>query len=55
MVHGDAAEISNMDDSTLRHATANGKFKCGTDITKFGKQWVITIGAMVHEYGEPKQ
>jgi hypothetical protein len=55
MALGDAAEIWNMDDSTLRHAIANGKFKCGTDITKFGKQWVITIEAMVREYGEPKQ
>ena len=54
MALGDAAEIWNMDDSTLRHAISNGKFKCGTDITKFGKQWVITIEAMVREYGEPK-
>ena len=55
MALGDAAEVWGMDDSTLRHAIANGKFKCGTDITKFGKQWVITIEAMVREYGEPKQ
>lgn len=54
MALGDAAEIWNMNDSTLRHAIANKKFKCGTDITKFGKQWVITIEAMVREYGEPK-
>lgn len=54
MALGDAAELWNINDSTLRHAIANGKFKCGTDITKFGKQWVITIEAMVREYGEPK-
>ena len=55
MALGDAAEFWNIDDSTLRHAIRNGKFKCGRDITKFGKQWVITIEAMVREYGEPKQ
>ena len=55
MALGDAAQFWNIDDSTLRHAIRNGKFKCGTDITKFGKQWVITIEAMVREYGEPKQ
>ena len=54
MALGDAAFIWNMDDSTLRHAISNGRFKCGKDITKFGKQWVITIEAMVREYGEPK-
>ena len=55
MALGDAAQLWNIDDSTLRHAIKNGKFKCGKDITKFGKQWVITMEAMVREYGEPKQ
>ncbi len=50
----DAADLWNLDDSTLRHAIASNRFKCAKDVTKFGKQWVITIEAMVREYGEPK-
>lgn len=51
---GDAADIWEMDDSTLRRAIQSGKLKVGIDVTKYGKQWVVSMEAMVREYGEPK-
>ncbi len=51
---GDAADIWEMDDSTLRRAIQSGKLKVGIDVTKYGKQWVVSVEAMVREYGEPK-
>ena len=31
-----------------------GKLQEGIDVMKYGKQWIITMEAMVSEYGEPK-
>ena len=30
-----------------------GKLVNGVDVCKFGKQWVVSMEAMKHEYGEP--
>lgn len=47
----EAAEIWNIDQSTLRKAVANNKLLEGRDCRKFGKQWVVTVDAMIREYG----
>ncbi len=49
----DATGIWNLNESTLRKAISYGKLKEGTDVMKYGKQWVVTMEAMVREYGEP--
>ena len=54
MAFGDATEIWGLNESTLRKAIAYGKLKNGVDVCKYGKQWVISIEAMVREYGEAK-
>ena len=51
----DATILWGLNESTLRKAISYGKLKVGVDISKYGKQWVITMEAMVREYGEPKQ
>ena len=54
MAFGDATEIWGLNESTLRKAIAYGKLKNGVDVCKYGKQWVISIEAMVLEYREAK-
>ena len=49
---GDASKIWNLDESTLRKAVIRGRLEQGTDVCKYGKQWLVTWGAMVREYGE---
>ena len=51
---GDATTIWGLNESTLRKAISYGKLVEGIDVMKYGKQWVITMDAMVREYGEPK-
>lgn len=50
----EACSLWGLDGSTLRKAVSYGKLKENIDIKKFGKQWVVTIDAMIREYGEPK-
>lgn len=49
----DASGIWALNESTLRKAVSYGKLKNGTDVLKFGKQWVVTQAAMLREYGNP--
>lgn len=50
----DATVIWGLNESTLRKAISYGKLQEGVDVMKYGKQWIITMEAMVREYGEPK-
>lgn len=50
----DATNLWGLNESTLRKAIVYGKLKEGTDVKKFGKQWVITLDSMRREYGDPK-
>ena len=50
----DATIIWGLNESTLRKAISYGKLQEGRDVMKYGKQWIITMKAMVREYGEPK-
>lgn len=50
----DASELWGLEESTLRKAVQYKKLKVGVDIMKFGKQWVITIEAMIKHYGPKK-
>lgn len=50
----DATELWGLNESTLRKAISYGKLKEGIDVSKMGNQWIITVEAMVREYGEPK-
>ncbi|MGQ5427326.1 DUF2442 domain-containing protein [Thermophilibacter sp. ZX-H3] len=53
MSFADASELWGLSESTLRKAVSYGKIVAGVDARKFGKQWVITSGAMYREYGKP--
>lgn len=55
LAFGDATALWGLNESTLRKAISYGKLRDGIDVQKFGKQWLITLDAMVREYGEPKQ
>ena len=55
LAFGDATALWGLNESTLRKAISYGKLRNGIDVQKFGKQWLITLDAMVREYGEPKQ
>ena len=50
----DATEMWRLNESTLRKAIQYGKLKRGIDVSKMGNQWIISVEAMVREYGEPK-
>ena len=50
----DATAAWGLNESTLRKAIAYGKLKIGIDVCKYGKQWVVSVPAMIREYGEPK-
>ncbi len=47
----EATTLWNLNESTLRKAVSYGKLKNGIDVQKFGKQWVVSLHAMVREYG----
>ena len=53
MALSDATSLWNLNESTLRKAITYGKLINGVDVCKFGKQWVVSIDAMIREYGEP--
>ena len=53
MAFSDATFLWNLNESTLRKAIAYGKLVNGVDVCKFGKQWVVSMEAMIREYGEP--
>jgi hypothetical protein len=48
------SKLWGLNESTLRKAISYGKLVDGIDACKYGKQWVISIEAMVREYGDPK-
>ena len=50
----DATQLWGLNESTLRKAISYGKLESGVDACKYGKQWVISMEAMVREYGKPK-
>ena len=49
----DASELWGLSESTLRKAVSYGKIVPGVDARKYGKQWIVTRGAMEREYGKP--
>ena len=51
MAFSDATTLWGLNESTLRKAINYGKLINGVDVCKFGKQWVVSIDAMVREYG----
>ena len=51
----EAADRWHRDEGTLRHAIERGKLQEGTDVKKFGKQWVVTVAAMEREWGKHKK
>lgn len=55
MAFSDATELWGLNESTLRKAISYGKLVNGVDVCKFGKQWVISIDAMIREYGSAKR
>ena len=54
MSFADATELWGLNESTLRKAVAHGKLVNGIDANKYGKQWIVTLDAMLREYGEPE-
>lgn len=55
MAFRDATQLWGLNESTLRKAISYGKLVEGIDVCKFGKQWVISMDAMIREYGEPQE
>ena len=53
MAFSDATFLWNLNESTLRKAITYGKLVNGVDVCKFGKQWIVSMDAMIREYGEP--
>lgn len=53
MALSDATAAWGLNESTLRKAVTYGKLREGTDVQKFGKQWVVAVAAMHREYGAP--
>lgn len=51
MLFSDATRLWGLNESTLRKAVTYGKLVNGVDVCKFGKQWVVSAGAMKREYG----
>ena len=51
MAFSDATQLWGLHESTLRKAISYGKLVDGVDVCKFGKQWVVSVEAMVREYG----
>lgn len=50
----EATKLWGLNESTLRKAISYGKLVDGVDACKYGRQWVISIDAMIREYGNPK-
>ena len=50
----DATDLWGLNESTLRKNISYGRLKEGTDVMKFGKQWIITKEAMRRLYGKVK-
>ena len=46
----EACQLWNLNESTLRKAVSYGKLIDGIDVSKYGKQWVVTMKAMEREY-----
>ncbi len=55
MAFSDATTLWGLNESTLRKAVAYGKLVNGVDVSKFGKQWIVSVSAMQREYGMPKK
>ena len=55
MAFSDATELWGLNESTLRKAVAYGKLIDGVDVRKFGKQWIVSVDAMIREYGAAVQ
>ena len=49
----DATNLWNLNESTLRKSISYGKLVNGIDVCKYGKQWVISVDALIREYGVP--
>lgn len=49
----DAVKIWGLSESTLRKSVANKKLIEDIDAKNFGTQWVVTVTAMIREYGSP--
>lgn len=47
----EACQLWNLNESTLRKAASYDKLIDGIDVSKYGKQWVVTMKAMEREYG----
>lgn len=47
----EACQLWNLNESALRKAVSYGKLIDGIDVSKYGKQWVVTMKAMEREYG----
>ena len=47
----EACQLWSLNESTLRKAVSYGKLIDGIDVSKYGKQWVVTMKAMEREYG----
>lgn len=47
----EAAEIWQKNDSAIRRAIMDGRLKPGSDCRKFGKQWVLSVDAMIRVFG----
>lgn len=47
----EAAEIWEIDDSSIRKAISSKRLREGVDCRKFGKQWVVTAQAMSACFG----
>lgn len=50
----EATKLWGLNESTLRKAISYGKLVDGVDCCKYGRQWVISMEAMIREYGQPK-
>lgn len=46
----EAAEIWELEESTIRKAIAQGRLVDGQDCRKFGKQWVVTVTGMANAF-----
>ncbi len=55
MAFSDATRLWGMNESTLRKAISYGKLVVGVDACKFGNVWIISVDAMVREYGRPRE
>lgn len=53
MALSDATALWNLSESTLRKAISYGRLRRGIDVSKFGKQWVVSAEAMFALYGKP--